>query len=123
MQAGRIQKGYLRIITKELLLLELEGFQKKYLRGRAHKLQPVVYIGQKGVTGAVCDSLEEALNTHELVKLKFVENKEKETKRRLCAELEKRTGAGLAGLIGHMAILFRPHPDPDKRKIVLPKRS
>ncbi len=102
---------------------ELEGFQKKYLRGRAHKLQPVVFIGQKGVTRSVCGSLEDALNTHELVKVKFVENKEKETKQRFCTEMEKRTGAGLAGLIGHVAILFRPHPDPDKRKIVLPKRS
>ena len=101
---------------------ELKGFQKKYLRGRAHQLQPVVYIGQKGVTGAVCDSLEEALDTHELVKVKFVENKEKKTKQRLCAELEKRSGAVLAGLIGHVAILFRSHPDPDKRKIVPPER-
>jgi RNA-binding protein len=105
------------------MLQELKGFEKKYLRGRAHKLQPVVYLGQKGVTRAVCDSLEDALDTHELVKVKFVENKEKETKQRFCAELEKRTGAGLAGLIGHVAILFRPHPDSDKRKIVLPKRS
>ena len=109
--------------SEELRLSELKGFQKKYLRGQAHKLQPVVYIGQKGVTRAVCNTLEEALDTHELVKVKFVENKEKETKQSFCAELEKRTGAGLAGLIGHVAIFFRPHPDPDKRKITLPKRS
>jgi len=76
-------------------LQELKGFQKKYLRGRAHKLQPVVYIGQKGVTGAVCDSLEDALDTHELVKVKFVENKEKETKQRLCGELEQRTDVSI----------------------------
>ena len=101
---------------------ELKGFQKKYLRGLAHKLQPVVYIGQKGVTAAVCATLAEALDTHELVKVKFVDNKEKETKRLICAELEQRTGAGLAGLIGHVATLFKSHPDPEKRKIVLPER-
>jgi RNA-binding protein len=105
-----------------LRLQELNSFQKKYLRGLAHKLQPVVYVGQKGVTPAVCDSLADALDTHELVKVKFVENKEKETKRGICAELEKRTGACLAGLIGHVAVLFRSHPDPDKRKISLPQR-
>jgi len=104
-------------------LTELKGFQKKYLRGLAHKLQPVVYIGQKGVTATVIDTLAAALRAHELVKVKFVENKEKEAKRRFCTELEERTGADLAGLIGHVAILFRPHPEPDKRKIVLPKRS
>ena len=83
----------------------------------------MVYIGQKGVTPAVCDSLEEALNTHELVKVKFVENKEKKTKQKICAELETRTGACLAGLIGHVAIMFRAHPDPDQRKLILPERS
>jgi len=103
-------------------LQTLKGFQKKYLRGLAHKLQPVVYIGQKGVTAAMIDSLEDALKTHELVKVKFVENKEKTAKAAICAELEKRTSAGLAGLIGHVAILFRSHPDPEKRKISLPER-
>ena len=101
---------------------ELKGFQKKYLRGLAHKLQPVVYVGQKGVTDAVIDSLEEALSAHELVKVRFVENKEKNTKKMISTELEKRTGSRMVGLIGHVAILFRPHPDPDKRKIILPQR-
>lgn len=101
---------------------ELKGFQTKYLRGLAHKLQPVVYVGQKGVTDAVSDTLEDALSTHELVKVRFVENKEKNTKKMISTELEKRTGSCLAGLIGHVAIFFRPHPDPDKRKIVLPQR-
>ncbi len=101
---------------------ELKGFQKKYLRGRAHNLQPVVYVGQKGATAAVITALEGALASHELVKVKFVENKEKETKKIISAELEKRTGSCLAGLIGHVAIFFRSHPDSEKRKIVLPQR-
>jgi len=103
-------------------LQELKGFQKKYLRGLAHKLQPVVYVGQKGVSAAVTDFLEDALSAHELVKVKFVENKEKDTKKKIVAELEKRTDSRLAGLIGHVAIFFRPHPDSDKRKVVLPQR-
>jgi RNA-binding protein len=107
---------------KEYILQELKGYQKKYLRGLAHKLRPVVYVGQKGATDAVVDSLEEALSTHELVKIKFVENKEKNTKKMISTELEKRTGSRLVGLIGHVVILFRSHPDPDKRKIILPRR-
>jgi len=106
----------------ELKLTNLKGFQKKYLRGLAHKLQPVVHIGQRGVTGAVCDSLEEALRTHELIKVKFVENKEKATKKEICAQLEQRAKASLAGLIGHVAIFYRPHPNREERKIVLPQR-
>ena len=102
-------------------MAQLKGFQKKYLRGLAHKLQPIVYIGQKGATRAVCDAFEEALNTHELVKVKFVENKEKVTKQAVSNELEQQTGAVLAGLIGHVAIFYRPHPKRDKRKISLPQ--
>lgn len=103
-------------------MTHLEGFQKKFLRGLAHKLQPIVYIGQKGVTDAVGAAFEEALKTHELVKVKFVENKEKATKQSVSTKLEQQTGAVLAGLIGHVAIFYRPHPDPDKRKISLPQR-
>ncbi|MCG6880306.1 MAG: YhbY family RNA-binding protein [Deltaproteobacteria bacterium] len=37
---------------------KLEGFQRKYLRGLAHKLKPVVSIGQKGIT----DTLNRSIN-------------------------------------------------------------
>ena len=100
----------------------LKGFQKRYLRGLAHGMSPVVFIGYKGLTERVLRSMDTALRAHELVKVKFVENKEKATKRAICAELEHKTGASLAGLIGHVAILYRSHPDPDKRKIALPER-
>lgn len=103
-------------------MTHLMGFQKKFLRGLAHKLQPIVYIGQKGVTRTVCAAFEEALNTHELIKVKFVENKEKTTKKEICVQLEQRANAALAGLIGHVAIFYRPHPNLEKRKIVLPQR-
>jgi len=55
----------------------LKGFQKKFLKGRAHGLKPVVFLGQKGLTDNLIDSIHEALDTHELVKVKFIEFKEK----------------------------------------------
>ena len=61
---------------------KLKGFQKKHLRGLAHKLSPVVYIGKKGVSDTLMKSLEEALNSHELIKIKFVDFKEKNQKKR-----------------------------------------
>jgi len=39
---------------------KLEGFQRKYLRGVAHGLKPVVFIGQKGLTREVLLSAEKA---------------------------------------------------------------
>jgi RNA-binding protein len=98
----------------------LKGFQKKYLRGLAHALRPVVLVGRQGVTGALLKSVDQALNDHELIKIKFNEFKEKEQKAEILAKIEAATGCQTAGQIGHTAICFRRHPDPEKRSIQLP---
>ncbi len=103
-------------------MTQLKGFQKKYLRGLAHAIKPTVMIGQRGLTETVLRSAEEALDTHELIKVKFIEFKEKEQKEEITGRLEDHTGALRVGMIGHTAILYRPHPDPEKRSITLPKR-
>ena len=59
---------------------KLKGFQKKYLRGLAHNLKPVVLIGQKGLTDDLIKSADRALDRHELIKVKFNEFKEREQK-------------------------------------------
>jgi len=59
---------------------KLEGFQRKYLRGLAHKTKPVVFIGQKGITETLNRSIDDALTAHELIKLKYIDFKEKEKK-------------------------------------------
>jgi len=56
---------------------KLDGYRRKYLRGLAHGLKPVVFIGQKGLTSEVLSSTEKALETHELIKVKFNDFKEK----------------------------------------------
>jgi RNA-binding protein len=103
-------------------LTELSGFQKKYLRGLAHGVKPVVHIGHQGVTDAVIRAADDALATHELIKVKFVDFKEKAQKRAISGELEARTGADLVGMIGHVGIFYRPQEDPEKRMIALPER-
>jgi RNA-binding protein len=101
----------------------LTSFQAKYLRGRAHRIKPVVLVGQKGITAPLLSSLREALNAHELIKVRFVDLKDRGAKAECLAEIERRTGSRLAGQIGHTAILYRPHPDPDKRRIALPVKG
>jgi len=100
----------------------LTGSQAKYLRGIAHRLKPVVFVGQKGISASLLASLQEALSAHELIKVRFVDLKDRQTKAECLAEIERRADCRLAGLIGHTAILYRPHPDPEKRKIVLPAK-
>jgi RNA-binding protein len=98
----------------------LSSSQRKYLRGVAHGLKPVVLIGQKGLTTSLVEALDEALIAHELVKAKFIEDKDKAFKSEAIKTLTQATGSELVGLIGHTAVFFRPHPDPDKRRITIP---
>jgi RNA-binding protein len=98
----------------------LTSSQAKYLRGLAHGLNPVVFVGRKGVTPAVLDSVHEALATHELIKLKFIDFKDRHLKASIAAEIEAKTDSRLAGRIGHTAIFYRRHPDAEKRRISLP---
>ena len=108
-------------IKQEIIMDTLKGYQKKYLRELAHKLKPVVFVGQKGVTDTLLQSIDASLHAHELIKIKFIDHKEKDQKQSLLTQIEKSLGCGIAGLIGHVAIVYREHPDPEKRKITLPQ--
>jgi RNA-binding protein len=101
---------------------ELKGYQKKFLKARAHGRKPVVFIGQKGLADNLIGSIHDALNTHELIKVKFIEFKEKQQKIDMAVNIETEASCRLAGMIGHIAIFYRQHPDPEKRKIQLPHR-
>jgi len=100
---------------------ELSSLQAKYLRGLAHSFKPVVFVGQKGLTDALAESAGQAFDRHELIKVRFIDFKEKEQKLELAAALAKKTGSRIVGMIGHIAIFYKPHSDPAKRKIVLPQ--
>ena len=93
----------------------LKGSQRKNLRAQAHQLKPLVTIGAKGVTDQLVGSVDIALNDHELIKVKFGEFKE--AKKEISEEIAKATKSELVGLIGNIAIFYRRHPDPEKRKI------
>jgi RNA-binding protein len=97
----------------------LTSSQAKFLRGLAHNLKPVVFIGQKGITTALLESIREALAVHELIKVRFIDSPDKRRRADAVVEVQEKTESALAGMIGHVAIFYRPQPDPAKRKIVL----
>jgi RNA-binding protein len=99
---------------------ELAGFQAKYLRSLAHALKPVVFVGQKGITDALIASTEQAFDRHELIKVKFLDFKEKKQKKEIAEIIKTKTGCHMAGMIGHVAIFYKQHDDPEKRRVVLP---
>ena len=100
-------------------LEDLKGAQKKYLRGLAHSLNPAAFVGQKGLTQTVIDEIDLALNASELVKVRFNDFKEKEQKTSISKDIAKKLNCHIAGMIGHVVILYRRHKDPEKRRIKL----
>ena len=101
---------------------EVKSYQRKYVKGLAHRLKPVVLIGQSGLTASVIQAVDNALDDHELIKIKFNAFREKDEKAGITAAIEEQTGAEWVGSIGHTTIFFRPHPDQQRRKIRLPVR-
>jgi len=97
----------------------LKNYQKKYLRGLGNRLKPVVYIGKNGLSEQVLTSINEALDTHELIKVKYVEFKQQ--RHELNEQIMKRTNCEMPGQIGFTALFFRRNPDEDKQKIKLPE--
>ena len=96
----------------------LTSAQRKWLRGQAHTLKPVVQIGKQGLTEATLRQADEALNDHELIKVKATVPREE--KADVAARLASELGAEVAGHVGHVIILYREHPDPEERGIELP---
>ena len=91
--------------------------QRAYLRKLAHPLRPAAQVGKQGLTGAVVTSVTQNLFAHELVKVKFVGFKDE--KNALAEQLAEQSQAQLVAVIGNTAILYRAHPDKDKRQIQL----
>jgi RNA-binding protein len=111
------------IICEVIVVERLKGFQKKYLKGLAHGLKPVVFIGQKGFSGSVEKAIDDALDKHELIKVKFIDFKEKSRKKEILNIIQKNAVCEEVGMVGHVATIFRRHKETEKRKIILPKKD
>ena len=84
--------------------------QRAHLKSLAHHLKPVAFVGKEGVGDSTIRSVEEALNTRELIKVKVLEASPSNV-REAGAELGQRIdNAELVQTIGRIAVLYRPHP-------------
>ena len=97
---------------------KLSGSQRRFLRGAAHAFKPAVQIGKDGLTEGVVDAIDASLAAPELIKIKMLTDRDGRSE--LIPEIEKRLGCECVGSVGHMAILFRRHPDPEHQAIDLP---
>ncbi len=91
--------------------MSLTGKQKHYLRGLAHGRKPVVAIGSAGLTDAVVAEIDNALNHHELLKLKLPAA-DRAQRDRLLQEICGQTRACLVQLIGRTGVIYRRGDPP-----------
>ncbi|MBN2411566.1 YhbY family RNA-binding protein [candidate division KSB1 bacterium] len=100
-------------------MLPLKNYQKKYLRGLGNQLKPVIYIGKNGLSEQVLNSINDALEIHELIKLKYIEFREQRNE--LNKQITEKINCEIAGQTGFTTLFFRRNPDKAKQKIKLPE--
>ena len=96
---------------------ELSGKQRRYLRRQGNSIKPTVYLGKDGISDALLNSLGDAFNNRELVKVRIEKSCELERKE-AGDQLAQAAAAHMVQVLGNTLLLYRP--DPDKPEIKIP---
>ena len=86
---------------------------RAYLRSCAQTIDPVVHVGKEGLTDGVVNALSQALDAHELVKVRF-QNAKDETKP-ISQALAERTSSALVAITGFTAVFYKAKENPLER--------
>lgn len=98
----------------------LTGAQKSYLRGLGQNLEPTLKLGRGGLTPGFLNELQKLLRAHELVKLRFL-GADRDERAALCTQIAAEGRCVCVGAVGHTALFYRQHPEPEERTIQLPQ--
>jgi RNA-binding protein len=98
-------------------MANLNPKQRQFLKGLAHALKPLFHIGKEGVTDTVRQSIQNAFNNRELLKVKVLDAAPENA-----AASGEQIAAGLdrvevVQVIGKTVVLYRPHPEKPKIKL------
>jgi RNA-binding protein len=94
--------------------MSLTGKQRRFLRALGHGLTAVVQLGKEGITPALVQAVNQALDDHELIKIRIgqgalIENKAE--RKAAAEELARQTESEVAQVLGSTLLLFRHHPE------------
>ncbi|MDT8861440.1 ribosome assembly RNA-binding protein YhbY [Alkalihalobacillus sp. MEB130] len=95
----------------------LTGKQKRFLRSKAHHLNPIFQVGKGGVNDNMSKQIEEALEARELLKISILQNCD-EDKDDVVAKLVSQTKAELVQVIGNTIVLYKE--SKENKELVLP---
>jgi len=91
------------------MLPPLSNAEARKLKASAQQLKAMLKMGRQGLSPQFLSSVNEALNHHALIKVKFDDLKEQ--RKTLAPQLAEQTGSHLVTLVGNVAVLFRPKPE------------
>lgn len=97
--------------------IELSSFERSYLKGLAHGIDPVVMIGNNGLSEAVMREIAINLDAHELIKVRVLGD-DRDARVAMYEQICDELGAAPVQHIGKLLVMWRPS---DKQRIVLPK--
>ena len=92
------------------MALSLTSRERARLKSRAHAIEPIVQVGQGGVSDAVVVELDRALTAHELIKVK-INGTDRDARHAIAEDVCTRTGAAAVQQVGKILVLWRPKPE------------
>ncbi len=95
----------------------LTGKQRRHLRALGHELKVVVQVGKNGIDPGLVAAVDQALNDHELVKIKVADNADLD-RHEAADSIASQTKSEVAQVLGNTVLLYRP--DPLEPEITLP---
>lgn len=101
-----------------LRAMKLTETQKKYLRGLGHQLNPVIMVGDAGLSDSLLAEYDSTLAHHELIKVSLRVG-DRETRDAMISDLVNRSDASLVQRVGNVALIYCENPE--KKRIKLPR--
>ena len=92
------------------MVLSLTNRERSHLKARAHALEPIVQVGQAGLTDKVVAEIDRALAAHELIKVR-IGTADRAERADICEAICARTAAAEVLRVGKVLGLWRPRPD------------
>ena len=84
---------------------ELSPARRRELKARAHKLDPVVFVGDAGLSAQVVAEIDRSLKSHELIKVRV--SADRGEREAMLQEICAKTGARPVQHIGKILVVFR----------------
>lgn len=99
----------------ESISIQLTPTQRRAFKARAHHLEPVVIVGDAGLTPAVLAEIDVHLKSHELIKIRVLGDN-REARIGMIGAISESLRASPVQHIGKTLVMFRPKPPEPAEK-------